>query len=95
MARVELSADAVAALVELISTHSLPEDTPLRVVDSLRPLQRFPFVGRALEGEWSGFRFLLGPWNWMVLVYTVLEDGERVMVVAVEDARSSSPPTAT
>jgi hypothetical protein len=94
MPRVELAASAVEDLRTLIRTHSLPPDAPARVVRSLRSLERFPLLGPALGGRWEGFRFLLGPWRWMVLVYVVLEREDRVVVVTIQDARSSTAVTA-
>src|SRR3954447_7004033 len=94
MPRVELAAAAVEDLRTLIRTHSLPPDAPARVVGSLRSLERFPLLGPALGGRWEGFRFLLGPWRWMVLVYVVLEREDRVVVVTIQDARSSTAVTA-
>lgn len=94
MARVELAAAAVEDLDELIRTHSLPKDTRARVARSLRPLERFPLLGPELEGHWGGLRFLLGPWRWMVLVYVHLESEDRVVVVTVQDGRSSAAPRA-
>ena len=61
---------------------------------SLRPLQRYPLMGPALSGRWEGFRFLLGPWRWMLLVYVLLEDEDRVVVVTARDGRSSAAATA-
>ena len=90
MARVELAAAAVEDLERLIRTHSLPTDTRSRVARSLRPLELFPRLGPALSGRWTGLRFLLGPWRWMLLVYTVIESEDRVVVVAIQDARSST-----
>jgi len=89
MALVELSAGAVADLEGRIDTHSLPADTRARVQRSLRPLERFPLLGAALTDRWSGYRFLLGPWRWMVIVYVVLEDEDRVVVVTIQDGRSA------
>ena len=89
MARVELSVTAVEALERLIRTHSLPADTKTRVTSCLAPLERFPKLGAELHGGWSGFRFLLGPWRWMILVYAHLEDDDRVVIVTIEDGRSS------
>jgi plasmid stabilization system protein ParE len=92
VARVEV---ALAAVEDLeILTHSLPADTRARVARSLRPLQRYPLMGPALSGRWEGFRFLLGPWRWMLLVYVLLEDEDRVVVVTVQDGRSSAAATA-
>jgi hypothetical protein len=91
VARVELAASAV----EDLRTHSLRADTTARVVRSLRPLERFPLLGPELGGHWNGFRFMLGPWRWMVLVYVALESEDRVVVVTVQDARSSTAVTAS
>lgn len=88
MARVELAAAAVEDLENLIRTHSLPADTRPRVVRSLRSLEQFPNIGPPLAGRWKGFRFILGPWRWMILVYIVREADERVVVVTIQDGRS-------
>jgi hypothetical protein len=93
MARVELAVAAVEDLEELISTHSLPDGTPARVAQSLRALERFPLMGPALRGRWEGFRFLLGPWRWLLLVYLFIPAEDRVVVVTIQDARSSSAAT--
>lgn len=92
MARVELSEVAVDDLARLVSTHSLPPDTTERVKRSLRPLERFPLLGAELSGRWAGFRFLLGPWRWLILVYAYLEAEERVVVVTIQDGRSGRSP---
>ncbi len=92
MARVEVSAAAADDLDRMIRTHSLPADTRQRVKASLRPLERFPRLGGELAGRWAGMRFLLGPWRWMVVVYVVLDEGERVVVVTIQDGRSSVAP---
>lgn len=84
---------ALEDLEALIRTHSLPADTRLRVARSLRALERFPLIGPALSGRWEGFRFLLGPWRWLVLVYVVLESEDRVVVVTIQDGRSSTAAT--
>jgi plasmid stabilization system protein ParE len=90
VARVELAAAAAEDLDRLIATHSLPEDTKQRFQRSIRPLEQFPFLGAALGGPWSDFRFVLGPWRWMVVVYAYLEDDDRVVIVTIQDGRSSS-----
>lgn len=94
MARVELTAAAVMDLDRLIRTHSLPAGTKQRVKRSLAPLRRFPRLGSELSGRWRDFRFLLGPWRWMLIVYVFLEDDDRVVVVTIQDARSSTAATA-
>lgn len=94
MARVELATAAVADLDRLIRTHSLPADTKRRVQRSLRPLRRFPRLGPELRGRWQDLRFLLGPWRWMLIVYVFIEDDDRVVIVTIQDARSSTAATA-
>jgi ParE toxin of type II toxin-antitoxin system, parDE len=89
VARVELARAAVEDLEDLIRTHSPPANTRARVARSLRALERFPPLGPALSGHWDGFRFLLGPWRWLLLVYVFVESEDRVVVVTVQDARSS------
>jgi hypothetical protein len=93
VARVELAVAAVEDLDTLIRTHSLPPDTRARVARSLRGLERFPLLGPALSGRWDGFRFVLGPWRWLVLVYVFIESEDRVVVVTVQDARASTAAT--
>jgi len=51
-------------------------------------LARFPLLGAALEDRWSSFRFVLGPWRWMIVVYVHLEADDHV-VVTIQDGRSS------
>jgi hypothetical protein len=84
---------AVEDLDGLIRTHSLPSNTRRRVARSLRALERFPLMGPTLGGRWEGFRFLLGPWRWMVFVYVFIEPEDRAVVVTVQDARSSTAAT--
>ena len=95
MARVELAVAAVEDLDNLIRTHSLPADTHARVARSLRSLEQFPNIGPALAGRWEGFRFILGPWRWMILVYIIIEADDRVVVVTIQDGRSSPAATAS
>jgi plasmid stabilization system protein ParE len=94
MARVELAHAAVEDLERLILTHSLPPDTKERVKRSLRPLEDFPYIGAPLAGRWRGFRFLLGPWRWMLIVYEYFEEEQRVVVVTIQDGRSARAATA-
>lgn len=89
MAKVELSATAVEDLDRLIRSHSLPADTRELLKRSLRHLERFPLIGPELDGRWAGFRFVLGPWRWMILVYVFFESQDRVVVLTIQDGRSS------
>jgi plasmid stabilization system protein ParE len=93
LARVELAKAAVADLRRIILTHSLPPDTTARVRASLQPLRTFPLLGPELHGRWEGYRFLVGPWRWMILVYRHLAEEDRVVVVTIQDARTSSAAT--
>ena len=89
MARVEVSRSAATDLDRLIRTHSLPKNTKQRLKNALGALGHFPRLGPELGGRWSGFRFVLGPWRWMLVVYVYFEEEDRVVIVTVQDARSS------
>jgi plasmid stabilization system protein ParE len=95
LSEVRLSVDAVKDLERMIITHSLPPDTRERVRRSLRPLEQFPRIGRQLEGRWKPLRFILGPWRWMLILYSYEEPDDLVLVVAFQDARSSAAATAS
>lgn len=90
MTRVELSLTAVDSLDRMVVTHSLPSDTRARVRRSLAMLERFPSIGRQLPGQWQGFRFILGPWRWLLIVSVHDERRDVVSVVSIQDARSST-----
>lgn len=49
-------------------------------------------AGRALPGRWAPTRFVLGPWTWMILLYTYDETTDEVYIVAVHDARTATSP---
>lgn len=95
MARVELTAVAIGDLDRLISMLSLPADTRERVRISLQVLERLPMLGPELSGRWAGLRFLLGPWRWMIVVYHHDDGSDRVVVITIQDARSSDAATAS
>ena len=95
MARVEISAAAAEDLARLRLTHRLPPDTNDRIRRSIGSLGRFPQLGTRLDrGGWEGFRYVLGPWRWMVIVYDVYEDEDRVVIATIQDGRSSAAATA-
>lgn len=50
-------------------------------------------MGPALSGRWSGFRFLIGPWPWMLIVYAFEEDADLVVIATIQDARRADSPT--
>jgi len=93
VATVVLAEPAVANLDDVIVTHSLPLTTRTRVRASLEPLATFPLIGSRLEGRWQGFRFILGPWPWMIVVYEYDETKDEVGVATIADSRSASAAT--
>ena len=93
MATVVLAASAVADLDRLIATHSLPGNSRECVRAVLKALSTFPLLGPALSGAWQEFRFVLGPWPWMLIVYVFDEEAGRVAVVTIQDARSARSAT--
>jgi plasmid stabilization system protein ParE len=91
MARVLIAPAARDDLRRLIRTHSLPPDTADRVRRSLSRLSTFPLLGREIdEGRWSSYRFVLGPWRWLIILYKYERDSDTVMVASFEDGRSST-----
>lgn len=93
MALVVVTEAARADLRTMIVTHSLPASTTERVRAALEPLADVPQIGPPLEGRWHGFRFVLGPWPWMLLIYLWDEGADVVAVVTVQDARSATAAT--
>jgi hypothetical protein len=93
LSSVLVAPEAVADLAHLITTHSLPADTASRVRRSIEPLARFPLLGAPLEGRWRDFRFVLGPWRWMLIVYAYDEEADLVAVVTIQDGRTATAPT--
>jgi len=95
VARVELTAAAVEDLDQLIVVLSLPADSRQRVRRSLRALQRLPLLGPELTGRWTGLRFVLGPWRWMLIVYRYDADVDIVSIITIHDARSAGSPSSS
>jgi hypothetical protein len=93
VAQVRVAAGAVEDLRELILTHELPEDTLQRVARRLRALARFPQLGPVLSGHWTGTRYVLGPWSWLLIVYEYDEPADTVVVLTMQDARRAASPT--
>jgi plasmid stabilization system protein ParE len=90
MSTVVVTPTALADLERLVATLSLPPNTRDRVKASLRPLERFPHLGAPLDGDWAGFRFVLGPWRWMIVVYLYDETTDVVAIVTIQDARAAT-----
>jgi len=89
VARVLVAPAAADDLARMIATHSLPADTPGRVRRSIEPLGRFPRLGAPLAGRWRDYRFILGPWRWMVIVYAYDAGTDIVAILTVQDGRTS------
>jgi plasmid stabilization system protein ParE len=92
VASVVVAPTARRNLATLIETHSLPASAAERVRRALEPLRQFPLLGAPLEGRWAGFRFILGPWRWMIVVYRYDEAIDQVAVVTIRDGRSAGAP---
>ena len=88
MSRVAVVPAAAEDLARLIVTHSLPASTNERVKRTLRPLAGFPLLGAQLEGRWDEFRFILGPWRWLLILYAFDREQDVVSVVGFQDGRA-------
>lgn len=93
MARVVITPTASADLARMIRTHSLPPDTMTRFKHSVAALSQFPLIGAALRDRWSAYRFVLGPWRWMIIVYVFDRSTDQVAIVTVQDAQTAGAAT--
>ena len=93
MARVVVTARARTDLERLIRTRNLPATTRTRVAASLRPLAEHPFLGARVGQPDVGYRYRLGPWPWMLLLYWFDAERDLVIVISIEDARSATAVT--
>lgn len=93
MAQVIVTPRARRDVDEAISALDLPGDAWIRTVRSLRVLETFPLAGAELGGRWAPTRFVIGPWSWMLLLYSYDESSDKVYVVAMHDARSAASAT--
>jgi plasmid stabilization system protein ParE len=94
VAQVIVAPHALRDVDAAISALGLPDDTWARIARSLRTLETFPLAGTELGGRWAPTRFVLGPWPWMILLYSYEESSNRVVVVAMHDGRSAASATA-
>jgi plasmid stabilization system protein ParE len=93
VARVLVSPTAADDLERMIATHSLPADTRSRVRGSIEPLSRFPLLGAPLAGRWQRYRFLLGPWRWMLILYAYDQEADIVAIATIQDGRAAHAAT--
>ena len=89
MAVVDVTERAQVNLRTMLRTHSLPATTRARVRAAIAPLAEFPQLGPELQGHWAPLRFVLGPWPWMLIAYRWDEEADTVVIVTIQDARSS------
>lgn len=94
MAQVIVTPQATRDVEGAISALNLPDDTWPRIARALQVLEIFPLSGRKVGDHWDPARFVLGPWQWMLLLYTYDASADRVYVVAMHDARSATSATA-
>jgi hypothetical protein len=73
----------------LVERLHLPSDARSRVRDRLSQLDRFPESGEELTGRWQGFRYILGPWRWMLIVFAYDRGADQVNVVTIQDSRAA------
>jgi len=92
VAQVIVSPQAKRDVDGAISKLGLPPDTWARIARSLQVLETFPLSGPRLDGKWAPTRFVLGPWSWMLLIYSYDEASDRVFIVSMHDARSAASP---
>ena len=92
MARVVVTETAQRDLQQLIDSRHLPDTTRDRVRAILAPLSRFPLLGKALDGRWSGFRVIIGPWPRMLILYRYDEPSSVINVVTIADSRTAAAP---
>lgn len=93
MATLVVTPTAASDLARLITTQSLPADTISRFKRSVASLERFPQIGAPLHGRWTSYRFVLGPWRSMLVIYVYDEALDQVAIVTVQDARRSQAAT--
>lgn len=93
MPSVVVSPAAKRNLSRIITTHNLPRDTRARVRNRIQPLADFPLMGAELARRWGGFRFILGPWAWMLIVYSYDREEDQVNVLTIEDVRMADSAT--
>ncbi|MGE5283263.1 MAG: type II toxin-antitoxin system RelE/ParE family toxin [Chloroflexota bacterium] len=93
MAQVIVTPQAQRDVDEAISALDLPDDTWARVARSLRTLETFPLAGAELGDRWAPTRFVLGPWPWMILLYSYEVSSDKIYVVAMHDGRSATSAT--
>jgi hypothetical protein len=89
VAKVLVAPAAAEDLRLLIARLHLPGDTRARVRDRLSQLARFPESGDELTGRWQGFRYILGPWRWLLIVFAYDQDADQVNVATIQDARTA------
>ena len=92
MAHLIVSARAREDLARLLFTHRLPATTRLRVLRSIDHLAFAPLAGPALPGHLEGYRYIVGLWPWMVIVYRYWDQPDAVVILRIYDSRTAEAP---
>ena len=92
MAHLIVSARAREDLARLLFTHRLPANTRRRVERSVDHLPFAPLAGPAMRGPWEEYRYVLGPWPWMVIIYRYWELADAVVILRIYDGRTGAAP---
>lgn len=85
MAKVFVTPTAAGDLQALINELHLPGDMRARVRSRLGQLAQFPERGEELTGRWQGFRYILGPWRWMLILFVYDNAADQIDVVTIQD----------
>lgn len=87
-----LGREALVGLRRLAATGDLPADTLERVARACLLLADFPQMGRSLGRRDGDVRVLVGPWDWLLVIYEWFSDAELVVIVGIHDARAADAP---
>ena len=45
-----------------------------------------------MRGPWEEYRYVLGPWPWMVIIYRYWELADAVVILRIYDGRTGAAP---
>jgi hypothetical protein len=89
VAKVIVAPTAAEDLRLLVERLQLPSDTRSRIRSRLNQLAQFPESDEELTDRWQGFRYILGPWRWMLVVFAYDQRADQVNVVTIQDSRTA------
>jgi plasmid stabilization system protein ParE len=94
MARVVVPRQVRGQLRHVVASRSLPSTTYRRVNELLAHLGTYPRLGSPLAGEHAGYRYVVGPKPWLLIVYRYDAALDQVDVIAIQDSRTADAWTA-